>query len=273
MILALALVSASVAGFAAVRYSAQQPGQVVPDRDGGVQMVVAAHDLPVGHLLTEQDLQVVRWPSRALPEGYVAQVGTAVGRGLITAVRTNAPILEPDLAEPGSGGGMRIIFPEGMRAISLRVDEVVAVAGYVTPRTRVDVLLTMKPVNGGDQTYTQIILQNLSVLAVDQTIHQNEQGEAIPASVVTLMVTPEQAEKLVLASSQGRISLALRNMLDVDEAITAGIGDARLLELGRQVTRSGGGAAPRPAAAAPAPEEGVMEIYKGGVRSLQRFRN
>jgi pilus assembly protein CpaB len=271
IIFGLAVMSALVAGFAAVRYSAQQPAQALPNRDGdGTQIVVAARDLPVGHFVTDTDLQVIRWPTRALPAGYVSDPATVVGRGLITSVRVNGPILEPDLAERGSGSGMPIIFPEGMRAVSVRVDDVVAVAGFVTPRTRVDVLLTMRPPAGSDQTYTQIILQNLTVLAAGQTVQQDERGQPMTVGVVTLMVTPDQAEKLVLAAGQGRIQLALRNMVDIDSVRTAGIGDGRLLDLGRQpVARSTGGAAPRPRTTSP--EENVMEVFRGGVRSLQRF--
>jgi len=271
VILALALVSAVVAGFAAIRYSAQRPGQAVQASSGGaVQVVVAAKDLPIGHFIGETDVQVVPWPARSVPVGYVSQKSVAVGRGLIAPVRTNAPIMEPDLAERGSGAGMPIIFPEGMRAVSVRVDDVISVAGWTTPRTRVDVLLTMRLPNA-ERTFTQIILQNLVVLGAGQVVQQNEKGEPMTVSVVTLMVTPEQGEKLVLAAAQGRIQLALRNMLDVDEVSTAGIADASLFELGRQpVARAGGASAPRPRAQRPA-DENVIEVFKGGVRSIQRF--
>jgi pilus assembly protein CpaB len=273
-ILGMALLSATVAGFAAVRYSAQRPMQLTTERPSEVQMVIAARDLPVGHMLTEADLQVVGWPGNALPVGYISQPANASGRGLISAVRMNQPIIESGLAERGSGAGMPIIFPEGMRAVSVRVDEVISVAGYVTPRTRVDVMLTYKPQSGAQnaQTYSQIILQNLLVLAAGQTVQHDEQGKPMTVSVVTLMVTPEQGEKLILAAAQGRIQLALRNMLDVDEVETTGIGDARLLELGRQPTRSAStSSAPRPRAAQAEPENAAVEIYKGGVRTLKRF--
>jgi pilus assembly protein CpaB len=269
LILSLALVSAAVAGFAAFRYSSQRPVVAGP-RDSGTQIVVAARDLPVGHFLLAEDLQVIRWPSTAVPAGYVTLPSTAVGRGLIAPVRMNSPILEADLAERGSGAGMPIIFPEGMRAVSVRVDEIVGVAGFVVPRTRVDVMLTMKPPQGSEQTYTQIILQNLQVLAAGQTVQKNEKGEPMLVSVVTLMVTPEQGEKLVLAGAQGKIQLALRNMVDVEEVRTAGIGDARLLDVGRQPVARTTSSAPAPRARS-TPDATVIETYKGGVRSLQRF--
>jgi pilus assembly protein CpaB len=113
-------------------------------------------------------------------------------------------------------------------------------------------------------------MQNLTVLAAGQTVSQDAKGQPLSVSVVTLMVTPEQAEKLVLASASGRIQLALRNMLDVDPVNTTGIGDARLFDLGAQPVRSArSGTAPRARAATP--EATVIETYRGGVRSLQRF--
>lgn len=270
-ILMLAVGSALVAGFAAVRYTEQRPTAIVQSEGEGTSLVVAARDLPVGHLITEADLQVIRYPSAALPVGYISDMSTVVGRGLISAVRLNEPILESEIAERGSGAGLPVIFPEGMRAVSVRVDDIVQVAGFVTPQTRVDVLLTMRPTQGNtEQTFTQTILQNLVVLAAGQTVQETPDGQPMPVGVVTLMVTPEQGEKLVLAASQGRIQLALRNMLDVEPITTPGIGDARLFELGRQPTRTASsGSAPRARAATP--EATVIETYKGGVRSLQRF--
>jgi len=272
VILALALVSALVAGYAAIRYAQQRPAQAAEARtDTGVQVVVAARDLPAGQFLADADLQTVSWPTRALPTGYVTQKSAAVGRGLTAPVRANVPILELDLAERGSGAGMPIIFPEGMRAVSVRVDDVISVAGWTTPRTRVDVLLTMRLATG-TQTFTQTILQNLMVLGAGQSVQQNENGEPMTINVVTLMVTPEQAEKLVLAAAQGRIQLALRNMLDVDDVVTTGVADTRLFELGRQPVRTSGGTATAAARARPQPaDENVIEVFKAGVRSIQRF--
>lgn len=270
IILTLALVSALVAGFAAVRYSAQQPAQATMRSEAATQVVVAARDLPVGHFITESDVQTIAWPARSVPANYIDQPSVAVGRGLIAPVRMNSPILGPDLAERGSGAGMPIIFPEGMRAVSVRVDDVISVAGYAIPGTRVDVMLTMRLPNS-EQTFTQTILQNLRVLGAGQTVQQNEQGQPITYSVATLMVTPEQAEKLVLAASQGRIQLALRNMLDVEDANTTGIPDNRLFELGRQPARTAGGGTATPRPRPRQPDENVVEVFRGGVRSLQRF--
>jgi pilus assembly protein CpaB len=272
VILLLALASASVAGFAAIRYTAQRPGDGTDTSQGGTtQVVIAAKDLPVGHLVTEADMQVIRWPSGTLPVGYVDQPGSIIGRGLISAMRMNEPFLASGLAAPGSGAGLPIVIPEGMRAVSVRVDDVIAVAGFVLAQTRVDVMLTMKPTPESQQTYTQVILQNMTVLAHGQIAQKDDRGQPVIVSVVTLLVTPEQGEKLVLAAKQGQIQLALRNMIDVDEIDTPGIPDTRLMEVGRAPVRvaSGGAPAPRPRAATP--DSTVIETYKGGVKALKRF--
>ncbi|MBX6365245.1 MAG: Flp pilus assembly protein CpaB [Gemmatimonadetes bacterium] len=155
-----------------------------------------------------------------------------------------------------------------MRAVSFRVDEVVQVAGFVVPGTHVDLVLTITP-PGETQPITKIVMQNLQVLTAAQSIQKDADGKAMPVGVVTVLVTPEQAEKLILATQQGRIQLALRNTLDVKDATTSGIRPAALLSgagpapsRGRAVARS---------AAAPAPRTNAVEVIQGGVRSLKTF--
>jgi pilus assembly protein CpaB len=175
-------------------------------------------------------------------------------------------MLASKLAEPGSGAGLPIVIPEGMRALSIPVDQVVGVSGFVTTGTRVDVLLTIQP-PGQTENITQIILQNLSVLAAGQVYQRDDEGKPVPVNVVTLVVTPEQAERLSLATSQGRIQLALRNMLDIEDATTTGVRVSGLLT--GQPARA---PARRPAGTgAQAQEPAVVELYRGGTRSLQRF--
>ena len=272
VILLLALASASIAGFAAVRYTAQRPADGTDTRDGGTtQVVVAAKDLPVGHLVTEADVLVLRWPSATLPVGYIDQPGSIIGRGVISAVHLNEPFIASNLAAPGSGAGLPIVIPEGMRAVSVRVDDVIAVAGFVLAQTRVDVMLTMKPTPETPQTYTQVILQNMTVLAHGQVAQKDERGQPVIVSVVTLLVTPEQGEKLVLAAKQGQIQLALRNMIDIDEINTQGIADTRLMDVGRVPARVASNNAPAPRPRTTTPDSTVIEVYKGGVKTLKRF--
>src|SRR5690606_16244523 len=151
-----------------------------------------------------------------LPVGYYGSSAEVIGRGLITPVAANEPLMATKLADIESGGGLPIVIPEGMRALSVRVDEVIGVAGFVLPGTRVDVLLTITPPTGTNQIpVTRIILQTIQTLASGQTIQRDADGTPQTVSVVTLLVSPDQAERLALASTEGRIQLALRNTLDM----------------------------------------------------------
>lgn len=273
LVLALAIVMAGVAAFSTLHYLSTTPAQAARAPDSRTaRVVVAARDLPVGHFVTEQDVRLVGWPAEAVPAGYTMQASDVVGRGLVGAVHANEPLLASKLAERGSGGGLPIVIPEGMRAMSMAVDQVVGVAGFVLPGTRVDVLLTIQP-PGQSETITQIILQNLTVLTAGQVSQRNEEGEPIVVNVVTVMVDPEQAERLSLATSQGRVQLALRNMLDVDAASTRGIRVSNLLD-GLTTSAPARPATVRrssPSAATPQQRPALVEIYKGGTKSVERF--
>ena len=160
-----------------------------------------------------------------------------VGRGLISDLQENEPLLETKLAPKGAGGGLPIIISEGKRALTMRVNEVSGVSGFVTPNTRVDVLLTMENQNTGGEQATRIIMQDMRVLAAGQSIQPDKEGKPRSVPVVTFLVTPEQAETLALASQQGSIQLALRNQLDTTEVKTTGPRRSALM-------RGPGGAAP-----------------------------
>jgi pilus assembly protein CpaB len=149
-----------------------------------------------------------------------------------------------------------------MRAVSVRVDDVIGVAGFVLPSTRVDVLVTLTP-PGSQDPASRVILQNVQAVAAGQEIQRDEDGTPMTVTVITLLVTPENAERLVLAASQGRIQMALRNTLDVDSTDTSGSRMSGLLTVPRRPT------ATRPAAQrTPAPPPSVIEIFRGGVRTL-----
>jgi pilus assembly protein CpaB len=267
LILVLAVMAAAVAGFSTLRFLSTRPVTTVTAPSARkATVVLAARDLPVGALVAAEDVRTVEWPADLVPQGYYNQTADVVGRGLITGVRTNEPLLASKLAEPGSGGGLPIRIPEGMRAMSIPVDQVVGVAGFVISGTRVDILLTIQP-PGQTETTTQIILQNLTVLSAGQVYQRDERGEPITVNVVTLMVTPQQAERLSLATSQGRIQLALRNMLDIEDATTTGVRTSALLNSpARRNTPVA-----RPAGAAQRQAPASVEMYKGGTRSIQRF--
>lgn len=262
IILLLALVAAAVAGFSTLRFLSTRPVAAAATRpDRKAEVVVATRPLPVGTLLAEEDLRIIEWPAESVPQGYVTVRTDAVGRGLMSAVRTNEPILASELAEKGSGAGLPIIIPEGKRALSIRVDEIIAVAGFVIPGTRVDVLLTIE--QNGDAR-TQVILQNMTVLAAGQTVQRDDEGNPMNVGVVTLLVTPNEAEKLTLAAQKGRLQLALRNMIDVEEAATDGA-RANALLTGPTERTNTGRVVPR------RPTTPVVELYRGGARSIQRF--
>jgi pilus assembly protein CpaB len=266
LILVLAVIAAAVAGFSTLRFLSTRPvTAVTPPSTRTTSVVLAARDLPVGHFVVQEDLRTVDWPADLVPTGYYTQPSDVTGRGLIAGVRANEPFLASKLAEPGSRAGLPILIPEGKRAMSIPVDQVVGVAGFVIPQTRVDVLLTIQP-PGQSETITQIILQNLEVLTAGQVTQRDDQGNPITVNVVTLLVTPEEAERLSLATSQGRIQLALRGMLDIEDAITQGVRVSGLLN----------SAARRPATGvvrppSPPQQPAMVEMYKGGTRSIQRF--
>jgi pilus assembly protein CpaB len=266
--LAAALASGGLAALLAMRYLQQRatPLAAQPVR---ANMLVAARPLPVGTILGEQHVKTIEWSGGALPLGYLGNPQDVLGRGLMSDLQENEPLLESKLAPRGAGGGLPIIINEGMRGLTMRVNEVSGVAGFVTPNTRVDVLLTMEDRNTGGEPATRIIMQDMRVLAAGQSIQPDKEGKPQPVPVVTFLVSPEQAETLALASQQGSIQLALRNQLDTNMVRTAGTRRSSLM-------RVGGGAparrsATRAAEPAPQPTSQVVEVYRGGVRTLQRF--
>lgn len=224
---------------------------------------VAARDLPVGTIVSREEVRLVDWPAGSLPEGYASSPSEVVGRGLLAGVKTNEPFLSSKLARKEAGGGLPITIPKGRRALSVRVNDVINVAGYVSPGTRVDVLVTLDE-GSSDDPATQIVLQNISVLSTGNQVQENQEGDPQNYTVATLLVTPEEAEKLTLASTRGQIQLALRNPLDLDTAATPGIRKANVLTLGgreRPVARN-----PRPAPRS-RPSRVQVEIYRGPERS------
>jgi pilus assembly protein CpaB len=269
LLLALALVSGGLAAYLALRYIRQQATPVIAAQPRKSSVILAARSLPLGAIVGPQDIKTIEW-SGNVPAGYLSTPEDVVGRGLVQNVQENEAILTGKLAAKGAGGGLPVIIDEGMRAVSIAVDQVVGVAGFVLPSTRVDVLLTM-PDNATKEPATRVIMQDVRTLAAGQSIQQDAEGKAQVVSVVTMLVSPEQAETLALASQQGRIQLALRNTLDTARIKTTGTRAGVLMgsAIGRIPTTSRRGAAVR--ASAPQPTGTVVEIYRGGVRTLQKF--
>lgn len=261
IVLLLALVSGLTAAYLALNYLRQPTSPIRAATPSSTELVVASRDLELGTVLGPQDVKLIGWPSEALPEGYSASTEEVLGRGVIAPLRMNEPLLPGKLAKKEEGGGLPIVIPEGMRAVSVRVDEVISVAGFVLPSTRVDVLVTLTREAGTQgNPITKLILQNVPVLSSGQTIQRDEQGQPLNVTVVTLLVTPDEAEKLVLASTEGRIQLALRNTLDLDTVQTEGIRVSGLIPSQRPaapVRRTVSRQPPPRASAA------TVEVYRG----------
>src|SRR3954466_10794901 len=193
-------------------------------------VVVAAADLPLGTELKKEDLSGVNFPMGAAPEGSFNKPDTILGRGLMRPMVKTEPVLGAKLASKEAGAGLPPVIPEGMRAVSVRVNEVIGVAGYVLPGTRVDVLATASPSGNQTDVTSKVILANVQVLTAGTRMEQDqEKGKPMQVTVVTLLVFPEQSERLALASTEGKIQLALRNPLDQGAPVTPGIKTAAML--------------------------------------------
>jgi pilus assembly protein CpaB len=251
-----------------------------------VQVALATKNLEIGTVIKEDDVKVADWPG-AIPVGATTQVKDIIGRGVITAIFAKEPIIESRLAPKGAGGGMAAMIPPGMRAVAVRVNEVVGVAGFVVPGTHVDVLISGNTPTGNSTlgTLTQTLLQNIEVLSAGQDFKKDAEGKPITVQVVNMLVTPTQAEQLSLASSQTTIQLVLRNPLDHEIAKTPGTALQRLFTNGKapapEVTSRPHTATQRVAPAPipvrvmapPAPKEApfVMEIISGQNKREQKF--
>jgi len=266
LLLAFALATGGVAAWLAMSYLRQQRTPLIRG-PSEAQAVVAAKDLPVGAVVTERDIRMVPWPGDALPPGFLGKREDVVGRGLITTIRTNEPFLESKLAPKGVGGGLTTLITEGMRALAIRVDEVVGVAGFVIPGTRVDVLLTMTKGTPTNEQTTKILMQNVQTIAAGQTIARDAEGKPMPVPVITVLVTPEQAETLVLASKEGKIQMALRNTLDTATVTTAGTPVTSLMSGARARVVGGRRVVVRPVRN----QQTIVEGFRGGEKTLSRF--
>jgi pilus assembly protein CpaB len=238
IVVAIAVGIAGAATYLVYKTIQSRPAQVVEVATS--YAVVAARPLPLGTRLTAPDLKLVAWPAaNPLPGGFT-KIEDAVDRGLIAAVAENEPLTGNNVASAEAGAGLPPTIPPGMRAISVRVNEVIGVAGFVVPGTRVDVMAILTQNN---QRLARVVVGNVQVLAAGTRYDQEaaREGKAVPSSVVTLMVTPDDAEKIGLASTEGTIMLTLRNPMDTALASSTGTGAASL---------AGDAPAPRPAAPA-----------------------
>jgi pilus assembly protein CpaB len=276
VVLLVAVVMATVASFGvylAVKSMPQRSAEVAH-----VQTVVAAHPMAVGALVKPEDLKLVSWPANSPVPGSFTSKEQVVNRGLVAPLAENEPLTEVKLAKVGAGAGLPPTIPEGMRALSVKVNEIVGVAGFVTPGTRVDVLLSIE--SERNDAMTRVVVSNVQVLAAGRAYDQEkarQEGKPIPTGVVTLLVTPEDAEKITLAAGEGKITLTLRNPLDQAPTTTPGIRRAALLGApapppvtkvvqGRQVVRAATPAAPPP------PPRYTVETIRAAKRAEETLR-
>jgi pilus assembly protein CpaB len=238
----------------------------------GVEVVVAATDISVGEKVEDKAIRMVRFPENDLPPNAIRDKSRVVGRGAILPMYRGEFVLPNKLAGENAGSGLPALIPPGMRAMSVRVNEVVSVAGFVQPGTRVDVLLTGNP-TGGDEQQTTTVLKNVLVIATGQKLERSSTGEAQMAPVITLLVSPDDAQKLALSSTQGRIQLSLRNPLDTNQEDLAAVNSGALYK-----------GVPKPVVAASAPRPRVkhveapslpqtfsVEVYRGDKKEEKTF--
>jgi len=205
------------------------------------KVVVATHNLPSGDLIKEVDVKVADW-NGPVPVGAITKVEDALNRGVLETIYQGEPLVENRVSKPGAGAGLASMIPSGMRAVAIRVNDVVAVSGFAAAGSHVDVLIAGNP-PGGNQatgTVTKTLLQNVEILSAGVNIQKDAEGKPVSVPTVNLLLTPAQAEIMSLASNEARIQLVLRNPTDKEEAKPPGTAMAYLFS---------GGVAPPPAAA------------------------
>jgi pilus assembly protein CpaB len=276
-VLAIAVLAGGGLAYGTYNFLQNQPVRQVNTPTQAV--VVAAADLQLGAELKKDDLQVVLFPAGKTPEGTFAKPEEIIGRGLIVPIVKNEPILKAKLASKEAGFGLPPVIPEGMRAVSVRVNEVVGVAGYVLPGNRVDVVATASPTDARADTTSKVVLSNVQVLTAGTRMEQNgDQSKPVQVTVVTLLVYPEQAERLALASTEGKIQLAHRNPLDQGAPVTPGIKTSGLMgTVAAPVRQSAGASRPRAAQpvtqSVPAPAAlPTVEMIRGDKRAQEVIR-
>jgi pilus assembly protein CpaB len=242
------------------------------NNERGLPVVMAADDILVGAKLEAHDVHVVTLPQSAVPPGAFSGTSQVLGRGAILPISKGEFILPSKLAALNAGAGLPSMIPPGMRAVSVRVNDVVSVAGFVQPGTRVDVLATGNQ-GGGNERQTITVLENVAVIAVGGSLLERLTGGEQNAPVITLLVSPDDAQKLALASQEGRIQLALRNPLDTKKG---GIGATRTSSLypGDKPAATEPKPKIRKMAAkvpAPAPAPYQVEMIRGSKRDETKF--
>ncbi|HPN35571.1 MAG TPA: Flp pilus assembly protein CpaB [bacterium] len=271
----LAVLAALLATLGTYSYLQNQKTSLQKKEEMVRTVLIAKVNLPVGTRLDETMLQVKEYPPELTPAGSFSQITDLVGRVTKTEIYAGEVVLESRLAAQGSSSGFAAAIPAGMRAMTVAVNVVSGVSGFILPHARVDVLATVSATGDKEESTTTTILENIEVLAVDQTVDTKD-NEPITVKSVTLLVTPEQAEKLALGSYEGKLQLVLRNTADQAEATPSGVRLKELINKNKPVQPPPQPRVPRTEAApAPAvqpqpvqePPKQVIEVYRSNVRS------
>src|SRR3954462_696188 len=277
MVFVLAVTAGGALAYGTYNYVQKQPGKTgsIPTRP----VVVAATDLDIGAALTREDIRIIDWPANAVPANAFTDPKDVIGRGIVLPLIQYEPILPLKLASKDAGAGLPPAIPPGLRAVSVRVNEVIGVAGYVLPGTRVDVVATVSPSGQNSDMTSKVILTNVQVLAAGTKIdRETDKNKPMPVTVVTLLVDPEEAERLTLASTEGKLQPALRNPLDKTMPLTRGIRPSALFGFNaptrtavarNHVITAGPSAKPVVAAL---PEPTTIEIIRGDKRAHEVVR-
>ncbi len=262
LLILLALVLAGVAAWGAHRWVRTQAALAARQRVVLKPVVLAARDLPAGHSIKARDLRVVRWPAGSLPRGHFSSPAALKGRVPLTRLFRGEVVLAAKLAAKGLPGGLSSVVPSGFRAMTVKVDEVIGVGGFVQPGDRVDVLVTVERGPFRDDPVTRTVLQDVKVLTVGEKVALKKNRGSKPrrhqAQVVTLQLTPGQGETLALAASTGKVLLALRNQADDQRAASAGVRLTTLVPMDQ----------PEPAAR-DQEQAPLVEVIRGTRRSQQ----
>ena len=275
-----ALVLASVAAYLVYNYLSVKEQEALKAKMEVQPIVVAVVEIPYGSNLQAAQMKTTEWPKNSLPAGWKADPKALEGRMAITTIQAGTPVLESSLAPTTAEGGMlSYIIPTGHRAVTVAVNEVVGVAGFVLPNSIVDVVATVTPPKGGERL-SKIVLQNVKVLAIGQIMQQKE-GKPVVVPTVTLDVTPGDAEKLIIAS-ENRVQLILKHLGDSEDVSTRGATVGTLLGSSMPPVATAAGkpshrrGAARPAAAGASekaePSMYIIEVIKGGSRTKEQFR-
>lgn len=266
--LLVAAVASSIVYYFVVRNVEAASHQTVKSR----KLLLAARTLEVGTLIRDADVHLVE-TDEAASATAINDPKQAIGRGVIATIFEGEPIANGRLAPVGAGAGLAAMIPAGQRAVALKVDEVVGLAGFVVPGMRVDVIVSARDSDTSRNVLSRTVLQNIQVLSAGQKIEKTAEGKPQDAQVVNLLVSPDEAEVLSLASSEAKVQLVLRNPLDTDRAITRGTSLAQIfgheLPAGPAAQRMSVPVKAKVKAAVPPPPVDSVEVFSGTKKSEQ----